>query len=56
MVKITMAMYRPATLIGAHATRKPTVATHLEMVMCHVLSLNLPEDHDTAIVTTPAIK
>jgi hypothetical protein len=56
MVKMTIAVYRPATLMGAEATRKPTTATHLEMVMCHVRSLNLPEDHETAIVTAPAIR
>jgi hypothetical protein len=42
--------------MGAQATRKPIVATILEMVMCHVRSLNFPEDQDTAMVTTPAIR
>jgi hypothetical protein len=32
------------------------VATILEMVMCHVRSLNFPDDQETAIVTAPAMR
>ena len=42
--------------IVKHAATNPIVATALEMVMCHVRSLNLPLLHETAIVTAPAIK
>lgn len=51
-----MATYRPARLSVAKAATKPTVATDLDMVMCQVRSLNLPEDQDTAIVMKPAIR
>ena len=55
-MKITMATYLPARFRVAKAAMKPTVATILEIVMCQVLSLNLPEDQDTAMVIKPAIR
>lgn len=57
-MKMTILRYLPTTLLEGitQATTKPIVATALEMVMCHVLSLNLPEDQETAIVTKPAMR
>lgn len=56
MVKITMETYRPAKFIVAAAEMKPTTATALDAVICHVRSLNLPDDQDTAMVTAPAMR
>lgn len=56
IVKTTMLVYRPAVSSVAQAAAKPTVATAFEIVMCHVRSLNLPDDQETKIVTAPAIR
>ena len=51
-----MEIYLPTVFNVAAAATNPTTATALETVMCQVLSLSLPEDHETRIVTAPAIK
>ena len=56
IVKTTTATYQPARFKVAKAATKPTVATDLEMVVCQVRSLKCPDDHDTAMVTNPAIR
>lgn len=56
IVKITMLVYRPAVSRVAAAATNPIVATVLERVMCHVRSLNLPEDQETRIVIAPAMR
>lgn len=49
-------MYLPTVFSVAAAATNPTTATALEIVICQVLSLNLPEDHETRTVTAPAIR
>ena len=44
----TIAKYRAPTLRETVPMMNPTIATAFEMVMCHVRSLNLPDDHETA--------
>lgn len=56
IVNTTIEVYLPTILSVAAAAIKPTTATALDAVMCQVLSLNLPEDQDTRMVTAPAIR
>lgn len=52
----TMAKYRAPVLSVAQPRTKPKTAMALAMVMCHVRSLNRPDDHDQSTEMTPAIK
>lgn len=51
-----MATYLTATFKVAQPSTKPAIAIDLATVMCHVLSLYLPEETDQAMETTPAMR
>ena len=56
MVKMHMAMYRPAVVSVAGAIAKPTMARPLQAEMCQVRSLYLPELSETRMEKAPAMR
>ena len=56
MAKTIMAKYRAPVLRVAHPRTNPKMATLFAMVICHVRSLNRPDDQDHATEMIPAIR